>query len=79
MRSVPSERGNKSAEENSAGFEAGANIEAQKLEAPGRGGSGSRGPITPCDEGVTYGVLNGHLTGQRPMSLMQIEDQLHFV
>jgi hypothetical protein len=46
----------------------------QKLEAPGRGGSSSRGPITPCDEGVTYGVLNGHWSGQRPMSLVQVED-----
>jgi hypothetical protein len=44
------------------------------LEAPGRGGSGSRGPITPCDEGVTYGVSNGHWSGQRPMSLVQVED-----
>jgi hypothetical protein len=52
---------------------------SQKLEAPGRGGSSSRGPSTPCDEGVTYGVSNGHLSGQRPMSLMQIEDQLHSV
>ncbi len=61
----------------SSGFRGrGANIDP-KIEAPGRGGSGSRGPITPCDEGVTYGVLNGHLSGQRPISLMQIEDQLH--